>query len=150
MAAAKRELIASLRALESRHQFQIIFYNQQPLAMLLHRGAAAQMVFADERSKRLAEDFVHGVLADGPTYHLPALELALRMRPDVIFFLGDADDPQMTPEELLHIRRMNRGTVINTIEFGAGPPAASYNFLRQLAAQNGGQHGYVDVSRLPR
>jgi len=150
LAVAKRELIASLYALESRHQFQIIFYNEHPLAMALFRGPAAQMAPADERTKRLAEQFVHGIFADGPTRHLPALEMALQMQPDVIFFLTDANEPQMTPDELLRIRWLNRGTAINTIEFGAGPPAASYNFLGQLAAENGGQHGYVDVSRLPR
>jgi hypothetical protein len=51
---------------------------------------------------------------------------------------------------LAQLRRLNRGTVINTIEFGAGPPAANYNFLQQLAAENHGQHAYVDVSRLVR
>jgi hypothetical protein len=93
---------------------------------------------------------VRGILADGPTHHRPALEMALQMRPDVIFFLTDADEPQMSPDELQYIRRLNPGTVINTIEFSAGPPSAGYNFLRQLATENGGQHGYVDVSRLSR
>jgi hypothetical protein len=76
------------------------------------------------------------------------LDLALRLRPNVIFFLTDADEPQMNADELRHVRQLNGGTVINTIEFGMGPPAAHNNFLRQLAAENGGQHGYVDVSLL--
>jgi hypothetical protein len=148
LAAAKRELIASLYALESRHQFQIIFYSEQPHAMHLVRGGSVQMTLADERGKRLAEQFVRGVFADGPTHHLPALDLALRLRPNVIFFLTDADEPQMSADELSYVRQLNRNTVINTIEFGAGPPVATYNFLRQLAAENGGQHGYVDASLL--
>ena len=82
--------------------------------------------------------------------HLPALEMALIMRPDVVFFLTDASEPQMSAIELARVRRLNRGTVINTIEFGAGPRGANYNFLQALAAENGGQHGYVDVGRLLR
>jgi hypothetical protein len=55
----------------------------------------------------------------------------------------------MNADELRSVRQWNRGTVINTIESGAGL-AASYNFLRQLATENGGQHGYVDINRLLR
>ena len=60
-----------------------------------------------------------------------------------------ADDPQLTADELNKIARLNRGTVINAIEFGVGPPAGRSNFLVRLAQQNGGQHAYVDVTRLP-
>lgn len=150
LATAKHELIASLNALESRHQFQVVFYSQRPEAMPFDRGGRSRMVAADARSKLQAESFIRGVIADGPTYHLPALEMALGLAPDVIFFLTDADEPQMTSSELAKIRHSNRGTVINTIEFGAGPSSANYNFLQQLAAENNGQHGYVDVNRFVR
>jgi hypothetical protein len=50
-------LIASLHPLEPRHQFQIIFYNERPVAMSLARGDLVQMTLADERGKRLAEQF---------------------------------------------------------------------------------------------
>ena len=75
---------------------------------------------------------------------------ALRMRPDVIFFLTDADEPELRTDDFLFIRRLNQGTSINTIEFGRGPPKPRYNFLQKLAAENGGQHSYVDVTRLAR
>jgi hypothetical protein len=150
LAAAKRELIASLNALESRHQFQIIFYSQRPDVLTIDRGGRTRMIAADERGKHIAETLIRGVLADGPTHHRPALELALSLAPDVIFFLTDSEEPLMGPADLAQIRGLNRGTVINTIEFGAGPPAANYNFLQQLAAENHGQHAYVDVARFVR
>jgi hypothetical protein len=150
LAAAKQELIASLNALEGRHQFQVIFYSERPEAMPFHRGGRSLLVAADARSKQQAETYIRGVIADGPTNHLPALELALSLAPDVIFFLTDSEEPRMSPADLAQIRRLNRGTIINTIEFGAGPPAANYNFLQQLAAENHGQHGYVDLSRWVR
>lgn len=148
LSAAKRELIASLQALDGRHQFQIIFYNERPQLMPSVHGGGPRMAFADEPGKRLAASFVGGVFADGGTSHLQALEMALALKPDVIFFLTDAEEPQMRAEELAMVRRMNRGTRINTIEFGVGDQKPAINFLQALALQNGGQHAYVDVRRL--
>jgi hypothetical protein len=72
------------------------------------------------------------------------------MGPDVIFFLTDAGEPQLTARELADLRRKNRAeSIINTIEFGAGPFQGGENFLMRLAQQNRGQHVYVDVTSLP-
>jgi hypothetical protein len=150
LSAAKRELIASLHQLDSRHQFQIIFYNDQPQIMPAIHGNGQRMAFADDPGKRLAADFTGGVFADGGTNHLQALAMALSLKPDVIFFLTDAEEPQMRPEELAAVRRLNRGTQINTIEFGSGDQNPVINFLQLLAAENGGQHAYVNVRHLRR
>ncbi|HMC10775.1 MAG TPA: hypothetical protein VKH44_05775, partial [Pirellulaceae bacterium] len=82
--------------------------------------------------------------------HVQALRKALQMRPDVVFFLTDANEPQLRADDLHKVRQFNQGTSINAIEFGVGPPQPRYNFLQQLAAENGGQHTYVDVTRLGR
>jgi hypothetical protein len=150
LAAVKRELIGSLQSLQSVHQFQIIFYNEQPYVMPDFRGRSSAMVFADEPGKRLAANFVGSIFAHGATDHIQALRTALQMRPDVVFLLTDANEPQLRADELRLIRQLNPGTSINAIEFGIGPPAPRYNFLQQLAAENGGQHVYVDVTRLAR
>src|SRR4051794_36796617 len=118
--AAKRELIASLQSLQGNHQFQIIFYNEQPHLMPDFRGRASAMVFANEPGKRLAANFVGGVSAHGSTDHLRALRTALEMRPDVIFLLTDASEPQLSAAELIAIRRLNQRTTISAIEFGLG------------------------------
>ena len=148
LAGAKRELIASLEHLDKVHQFQIIFYNHQPRVMSF--GGQTGMVFANEEGKKLAASFVDNVVADGATRHLEALTLALNMRPDVIFFLTDADEPRLLPDELAKIRRLNHGASINAIEFGAGAPSGATSFLKQLARENDGNYGYVDVTKLPR
>jgi hypothetical protein len=150
LAAAKRELIASLQSLQSVHRFQIIFYNEQPHVMPDFRGRPTAMVFADDPGKRLAANFVGSILASGATDHLQALRTALQMRPDVIFLLTDASEPHLRADELRTIQRLNQGTSIQAIEFGLGPAQPRYNFLQQLAAENGGQHVYVDVTRLAR
>jgi hypothetical protein len=149
LAAAKAELIRSLQSLGPAHQFQIIFYNEQPIAFKLNPSQPPQLVFATESNKALAADFVRQVHAFDGTRHLDALRLALRLAPDVVFFLTDAGEPQLSVAGLETFRQLNAGTVINAIEFGVGPDPGGDNFLVRLARQNDGQHVYVDVTRLP-
>jgi hypothetical protein len=147
LAAAKAQLLASLEDLGQTHRFQIIFYNQDPTILKIP-PAGGSLVFATEQNKRLARRFVASITATGGTEHESALTMALKLRPDVIFFLTDADEPVMTPVQLARIARLNGGrTSIHTIEFGVGPPARRHNFLRQLAQDNAGQYVYVDVTR---
>lgn len=146
LAAAKRELLTSLKQLERTHQFQIIFYNEKPRIM-----QSPQLLFADENGLAQAESFVNSVTAAGGTDHLLALQLALRLQPDVIFLLTDADEPPLTPKQLDDIRRNNAAASINVIEFKTGPDPGRRGFLRQLAEQNRGEYKYVDsTSLVPR
>ena len=149
LAAAKAELLASLDDLEDTHQFQIIFYNESPNLFRTGDGTP-RLIYADANGKRLAQKFVRGISANGGTRHMSALRLALGMDPDVLFFLTDAAEPQLTPDQLNRVHRMNRGAAIHCIEFGFGPQLRRDNFLVRLAQQNGGEHAYVDISRLGR
>jgi von Willebrand factor type A domain len=145
--AAKAELLASLESLGDTQQFQIIFYNERPTIFAL-AGQPGKLVFGNEQNKISAQKFVRGIIADGGTRHLEALELALKLHPDVIFFLTDADQPELSPAQLAKINRTNGGSCsINAIEFGLGPEIGADNFLVRLARENGGRHTYVDVSR---
>jgi hypothetical protein len=148
LAAAKAELLASLAQLGQTHQFQIIFYNDKPRPFN-PSGVVGRLVFAADQNKYLARKFIGSITADGATRHEEALAMALKLAPDVIFFLTDADQPQLSSKQLAEIARRNRGTTINAIEFGYGAQSDSDNFLVRLARQNGGQHVYVDVSQLP-
>ena len=146
--AAKTELLRSLDELEEIHQFQIIFYNQSP-SVFNPTGESPRMWWGDERGKTLAKRFIQAINAVGNTEHMAALEMALRLQPDVIFFLTDADDPMLSAPQLERLRRLNAGsTVINAIEFGVVPDAGHDNFLRRLARQHAGRHVYINVSRL--
>ncbi len=148
LAAAKSQLIQSLQSLESVHQFQIIFYNDTASALNPFAPQRPRVLFATEANKEFAEDFVRHTKAFGSTRHMQALTLALRLAPDVIFFLTDAAEPQLTGSQLEQLRRLNSGTVIHAIEFGEGPFIGGDNFLMRLARQNDGQHRYVDVTQL--
>lgn len=146
--AAKRELIGSLAPMSPVNQFQVIFYNDKPLA-ISEGGKKPVMMWGGDRQKQVAREFVSGIVADGNTNHMPALQLALSLGPDVIFFLTDAEEPRLTPNDLRKIKEWNGAeSVINTIEFGAGPAAARHNSLKEVARQNRGQHTYIDVTTL--
>src|SRR5205085_868454 len=97
-----------------------------------------QLVFADDKGKRQAESFVGSIRAAGGTDHVQALELALRLRPDVIFLLTDADEPPLSTRDLNAIRQKNTA-VINVIEFKTASETSSRSSLRLLADQNRGE-----------
>lgn len=142
---AKKELLQSIADLGDTHQFQIIFYNEQPTIMKFDN--LPNLMFANAENKARARLFVAGITADGATAHEPALNLALTLEPDVIFFLTDADQPELSAAALQKIQKRNHGSaVINTIEFGLGPKIRKENFLDRLAAQNGGASVYVDIN----
>lgn len=149
LAAAKAELVRSLNDLAPVHQFQIVFYNDRPSVFNPFSPSPPTMLFATDENRQLGQQFANSITALGGTRHREALELALAMSPDVIFFLTDANEPELSADELANLRRRNRAeATINTIEFGVGPASGGENFLGRLARQNHGQYVYVDITAL--
>ena len=97
--AVKAELIRSLKSLGRVHQFQIIFYNERPV-IFNPSGTSGRLAFATEENKQRVARFLDSITAEGGTDHEEALRLAIRLHPDVIFFLTDGDDPKLTPEPI--------------------------------------------------
>ena len=147
--AAKSELIRSLRSLSDRQRFQIIFYNDKP-APFRPAGMGFQMVPGESSIVTVAEQYVKSITAFGGTEHQSAIHLALRMSPDVIFFLTDASIPRLSASELAEVKRRatRSGTTIHAIEFGSDASAPPGSFLKELARQNNGSYQYVDVQKL--
>ena len=148
---AQAELMASLENLEATQQFQVIFYNKAPIA-LVPRDARAEMFRGIGTHRLEVRRQIDAIRPDGGTGHLDALKMALNMSPDVIFFLTDAAEPAPTSDELADINKRNVGGArIHCIEFGEGPSLHSArgpkNFLQKLADQNDGQYQYRDVRR---
>lgn len=147
--AAKAELLRSLRTLSERQRFQLIFYNDKPKPFKVS-GLPLQLLRGEPSMLDRAGRYVDAIAAFGGTEHDTALKMALRMGPDVIFFLTDARIPRLSQTELLTIRRRaeESATTIHAIEFGTEPIAPVDSFLRDLAAQNGGQYQYINVQKL--
>lgn len=150
---AKAELMASLQRLEETQKFQVIFYNQTPRVMTLQGRSDQDLYWANDINRTLARQFISGIQADSGTRHMLALKQALRLNPDIIFFLTDADEPQLTARELHEIQTLNDGRAqIHCVEFGQGRQLAGRvaNFLEKLARQNGGRYQYRDVTQFDR
>lgn len=147
MANAKRELIKSLQSLGRVHQFQLIFYNETPLAYGQLSGSMKMFPGTDE-NKRSAIGYVRRMQPDGSTEHLSALRMALSMNCDVIFFLTDADQPALSQKDLddLTDRAERIGAVIHTIQFGTGSNQGTGAWIAELAERTHGKYRYVDVT----
>ena len=144
--AVKAELLKSLEQLDTVHQFQIVFYNERSV-VFNPSGTAGRLAFATERNKDRARRFLDSIKAVGGTAHEEAIEQAIRLQPEVIYFLTDADDPKLTAKQLEKIRNRAAGIRINAIEFGSGPKPEGTSFLAVLARQNAGGYAYVDISQ---
>ncbi len=148
--AAKAQLKASLQSLGKVNQFQIVFFNQEPRTFALSgvavSGPLQKMVFAEPQNVQQAYRFIDGILADGGTEYIPALEAGLAFHPDVIFFLTDAGTP-ITEAQLRRITDRNRSASLHVIEFGEGPAVGGDPSLARLASANRGRYRYFDITR---
>jgi hypothetical protein len=146
LAAAKYELVSSLRSLDKTHQFLIIFFNHEEPRVFNPTGQPGRLVFADDVNREAARRFVDRITADGGTRPEAALVAAVKTRPDVIFFLTDGQDLDYAMIE--RITRTNRGGAsIHCIEFAAGGGGQNQLLIR-LASMNGGKHVRVNTQTL--
>jgi hypothetical protein len=149
IAAAKAELMSSLESLSSDQEFQIIFYNERPHLLQLEGQPPRKLYPATAINRTLARQKIASVQTGFGTVHLPALRAAFELKPDVIFFLTDADD--ITAKLVEDIRRLNAGGArIHCVEFGQGARLRDTTPMERIAQQNGGAYQYRDVMRLGR
>jgi hypothetical protein len=143
LAVAKRELRDSLDRLSAQATFQVIAYNRSALPLRL--GEQTGLAPATLANKRQAAQAIEALRAEGGTEHLAALKQALRLRPDVLFFLTDADD--LTLEHVREVTRFNQGrTSIHAIEVNARH-AFVLTPLQLLARENRGVYRSVDLRK---
>jgi hypothetical protein len=144
---AKRELLASLSQLAPDAQFAVIFYNSLPYLLTDPEGRKGMMA-ATESHKRQVQTQLATIAPDGGTDHMAALRKALELKPEVIFFLTDAD--LMSDTDVSRILAQVGSTRIQAIEFGMGTDVGQRPPLARLATTTGGTYLYIDVSRFPR
>ncbi len=152
MQVAKASLVSSVQELDANQQFLIIFYDDKPVVLHLRDVHQPQLYAATEIHKTLGKQKIAGIHPGTGTQHYPALEMALRLKPDVIFFLTDGQEPPLDERELELLKKLNsQKTRIHSIEFGVGGEVSEganpRNFLRKLSRQNGGTYRYYDVTK---
>jgi len=125
---AKREIRRSINAMRFPQRFQIIFYNDRPIAM---PGGTPQGV--DFGTKAQFAMWMNTVDADGETDPRTAMAQALALKPDGVFLLSDGEFPPGTIEA---IAKTNVGkTPIHCVDF-----SGKSEDLKTIAKSSGGQY----------
>jgi hypothetical protein len=143
LAAARRELLASLARLPGSARFQVVAYNRS--ASPLRLGGRSDLVPADAGSLREATGLLARLRASGSTNHVEALRRALELEPDDIFLVTDADD--LTPDQVRRVTQWNGGrAAIHAIELGAREESRPGGPLETLARSNRGTYRFVPLT----
>ncbi len=144
---AKRELLASLGQVPAEARFAVVFYNLDARVFTDPTGREGLMP-ATPSNKARVRTLLASVQPDGGTDHMKALRAALAFRPEVIFFLTDAD--LMSRQDVTEILAQVGKTRIQAVEFGLVGGLNGSAPLRSLARSTGGSYRYIDVRTFGR
>lgn len=95
----KVELVKSVAALPPESQFFFTFFNSQPIPM-----PSLTAVPATPGAVQQYLSWMQPLQADGDTEPTEAIRLALRLQPDVLYFLTDGSFIYRVQQELLHLQ----------------------------------------------
>ena len=148
LALAKNQLMGSLRRLKPNQVFQVLFYHAMTTQMKLRDRAEEDLYPATPLHLQLAKAEIDRVTPTGGTVHLAPILHALRLEPDVVYFLTDGEQPGLSRSDLQTIRRHNRnGSQIHVVEFASGPrESRDISWLQVLAQQGGGKYSRIKVN----
>ena len=144
---AKRELINSVDRLPPDARFGVIFYNLHATVFTDPQGRRVLMPATAANKARVGQQLSR-VVPDGGTDHMLALRTALALKPEVIFFLTDAD--LMNRQEVAAILNEVGKTRIQAVEFGLYGALGGSAPLKSLARSTGGSYRYIDVNTFGR
>jgi hypothetical protein len=145
---AKHELLASLAQIPPDARFAVIFYNNNPTVFTDPSGHPGLMP-ATPSNKARVRALLSTVDASLGTEHMLALRAALALKPEVIFFLTDAD--LMNRLQVAAIVAEAGKTRIQAVEFGtSGGRGGTEPPLKTLARSTGGSYKYIDVNSFGR
>jgi hypothetical protein len=129
----KLELIRAISRMDASMSFYIIFFNDKSLPM-----PADRMQPASASVQRQYIEWMVGVRAKGQTDPRTSILEALRMQPDVIFFLTDGNFEASIRRDLKKFSQ--RKVAIHTIAFGN---RIAEKQLQEFAAANRGQYRFI-------
>jgi hypothetical protein len=142
----RRELSKSVRQLKPIQSFSLIFFQQQS-----YMAMEQDLRMASPEAKRRADNFLETVVPRAETNPIPALELAFKQKPDLIYLLTDGDFPDNNAVKS-RIRELDKDkrVKINTIAF-VGDKDNDTDFmklLKEIAEETGGVYRFVRESDL--
>jgi hypothetical protein len=139
---AEQEVVRSVGRLSAAVRFQIIAYNRQ-MKFLVGSGGLQS---ADRDRLTEIKGRLNQLVPEGGTDHFQALRQAVLLRPEVIFFLTDADD--LKPEDVRALTQLNQGkSAIHVVELNLANRDRVDLPMHRLARENRGKYLAVDASR---
>ena len=129
----KYEMLKAVTGMNAGQRFYIIFFNSKAVRM-----PAKGLLPATPPVKRDALKWMTKQLADGGTDPRSALRYALRLQPDMIYFLTDGSFSPRVRRVLLSVRQYR--VSIHTFVFG-NPKGE--DVMKQIAVQNRGKYTYI-------
>ena len=144
---AKRELLSSLAQIPPEARFAVVFYNIDATVFTDPAGRPGLMP-ATAANKARVRSLLSTVEASQGTDHMLALRAALALKPEVLFFLTDAD--LMNRQEVGQILAIAGKTRIQAVEFGLSGGLSGSAPLKDLARSTGGSYRYIDVNSFGR
>lgn len=137
---ARRELLATLEQLPPTARFQVVAYNRQ--AEPLWINGQAGLLTADAVTLQQVRLALEALAPMGSTDHVHALQRALLLRPDLVYFVTDAND--LSVKNVFDVTRVNqRPSVIQVISLNPHQESRPDCPLRQLASLNRGNYRRV-------
>lgn len=146
--AAVTELVTSLGKLTPGMEFQVVFYSDDPFVLDLP-GRDERMVSVNEKNLAAARDEIREMKPQGGTNHKKALQRALKLRPDIIFLLTDAEDIDNAVIRELTRENQKRGgpkAKIHVILFHHETGRAPNDMIKRLADANHGSFRVIDTT----
>ncbi len=132
-------LKSSLSALPEHTSFYIFAYNDITIPMF----GSSKWKLANRDNILRADRWIDtDIESGGGTEPLPAFQRAFKFqpRPDIIYFMTDAQDLEGLPEAVVDLNNGARKTKIHCTAFGVAGSAAD---MKQIAKDSGGKYRYV-------
>lgn len=132
------EVEYSIRRLSKDQRFYVLFFNHETFAQFYPDRTNSLAPATNHNFDRLKK-WIEYCRPEGGTEPSGALLQALKLNPDVIFFLSDGEFSEQTVNVVKH--NNSRGyTQIHTIAFGS---KAGEHLLKQIASQNKGTYRFI-------
>ncbi|MCA9008498.1 MAG: VWA domain-containing protein [Planctomycetaceae bacterium] len=135
---AKRELERSIMSLEEGKRIFVIFFSDDFYSMFSPQTTETTFLSATDNNKDRIVEWAKSFPSRGGTNPDGALQVAIDMNPDSIFFLTDGD---FDARVVANVRQRNLNRIpINTIGF---QDQSGERNLKQIAADSGGKYLFV-------
>lgn len=149
-ASLKDQLAKAIAGLKPVQSFNVVFYYDGSKFSALDNN---QLLPATPDNKRKAFAFLDGITTTGTTDPIPAIEVAFKMAPQLVYFLSDGEFNNVkTYEEVTAaMDRSNKENKIkvNTILFDGFEEKAA-EVMQSMSTKTGGKYVHVKESDLPQ